>query len=123
MPTEKWRKANPEKMRGYRRKWYKNNTKKAKKSVKRRLNRLMQWLNDFKKGKRCKKCGMDDPICLDFHHRNPKKKIGEVRWLIRARGWCLDRIKKEIEKCDLLCANCHRKETAKKQGWYKYGSG
>ena len=32
----------------------------------------------------------------------------------------LHTIKKEIEKCVILCANCHRERTAIQQDWYKY---
>lgn len=43
---------------------------------------------------------------LDFHHRNPEvKSFGlSVRGL--TRSW--EKIKKEIDKCVLICANCHR---------------
>lgn len=54
----------------------------------------------------CQKCGEKDPSCLDFHHRDPSTKeghIGEFRRFGKAR------LLAEIAKCDVLCANCHRK--------------
>jgi hypothetical protein len=56
----------------------------------------------------CRQCGEADPACLDFHHRDPSHKIFSVAFLV-AQGYSLERIMAEIEKCDLLCANCHRK--------------
>lgn len=55
----------------------------------------------------CIKCGETDPHCLDFHHRDPSQKITEVSLAI-AR-WSLKRIQQEMDKCDLICSNCHRK--------------
>lgn len=61
-------------------------------------------------GGKCSRCGLEDS-CLavyDFHHRDPnEKEIGIARFIARHRS--LDKIKKEISKCDLVCANCHRR--------------
>lgn len=56
-------------------------------------------------GVNCKNSFPEMPICIfDFHHRDPSTK-GD--WTsIRKHGW--EKIKLEIDKCDLLCANCHR---------------
>lgn len=59
-------------------------------------------------GLKCEQCGENHPACLDFHHINPVSKDLEVSALV-ARGHSIDRIKKEIEKCKVLCSNCHRK--------------
>ena len=57
------------------------------------------------KGSRCIKCGYHKCInALEFHHRDRKQK--EYR-LSSARSFSL-RVKTELDKCDLLCANCHR---------------
>ena len=45
--------------------------------------------------------------CLEFHHLNPSEKDLTVSTLINYGS--LNRVKKEISKCVLLCANCHRK--------------
>jgi hypothetical protein len=58
------------------------------------------------KGGKCQKCGYDKCIAaLDFHHINPEEKICGVKDLM-IRRW--DLIKEEIDKCVLLCSNCHR---------------
>lgn len=59
-------------------------------------------------GGKCVKCGLvDDPCVYDFHHRDPREKDGVVSKLIQS-GWTKDLVS-ELEKCDLLCAHCHRK--------------
>lgn len=59
-----------------------------------------------KLGGKCFKCGNTKPYLLDFHHRNPSEKDSELSDL--AKGYDLTRFFKELEKCDLLCSNCHR---------------
>ena len=64
----------------------------------------------------CVDCGESDTIVLEFDHRGDKLK--EVANLIRGR-YPLLQVKEEIEKCDVRCANCHRRKTAKDFGWLK----
>lgn len=54
----------------------------------------------------CKLCGEKDQACLDFHHRDPLEKDGHIG---QFRHFGMKRLKAEIAKCDVLCANCHRK--------------
>ena len=62
----------------------------------------------------CVDCAETDPVVLEFDHRGDKIKA--VSSLIAAGcGW--DTISKEIAKCDVRCANCHRRKTAVEQGW------
>jgi hypothetical protein len=59
-------------------------------------------------GGRCTNCGFEGcPAVFDFHHRDPSEKEQGVGKLF-SRSW--SRIKEEIDKCNLLCANCHREE-------------
>ncbi len=58
----------------------------------------------------CINCGESDPIVLEFDHRNRNDKIESVSILIRNSSW--ERIELEIQKCDVLCANCHRRKSA-----------
>lgn len=56
------------------------------------------------KGGSCEVCGYRKcPAALTFHHEDPKEKDFEIGSCIRS--W--DKIRNEIEKCRLLCANCH----------------
>lgn len=57
-------------------------------------------------GGKCSTCGYDKcPAALDFHHTNPKQKDFTLSRFSRA-AW--NKLQKELEKCILLCANCHR---------------
>ncbi len=59
------------------------------------------------KGGKCVKCGYDKYIgALDFHHINPKEK--EFRLAAVKSHAFNDLIKKELDKCILVCSNCHR---------------
>jgi hypothetical protein len=63
------------------------------------------------KGGKCVDCGIiDDPCIYDFHHTDPSKK--EIAFG-SAGGVSFDRIRPELDKCVLLCANCHRKRHQK----------
>ena len=54
----------------------------------------------------CMYCGEKHPACLDFHHRDRTTKEGHIG---EFRKFGLQRVLAEIAKCDVLCANCHRK--------------
>ena len=73
--------------------------------VKNRRQKLKEMGVEYLGGK-CMKCGYNKCIwALDFHHRDPKEKefgIGAYNNL----AWF--KIMTELDKCDLLCANCHR---------------
>jgi len=55
----------------------------------------------------CRECGERHPACLEFHHRDPAQK----KFLIASVAFRLSDAKmlEEVEKCDVLCSNCHRK--------------
>ncbi len=58
-------------------------------------------------GGKCMRCGYNKyPEVLEFHHKNPSKKNFNISLKGHCRSW--ERVRKEIEKCELLCANCHR---------------
>lgn len=59
------------------------------------------------KGGKCIKCNYDKCItALEFHHRDPTNKLFDIADSAYNRNW--ERVKNEIDKCDLLCSNCHR---------------
>jgi hypothetical protein len=65
----------------------------------------------------CVQCGFPDPRALDFHHRNASEKEFGVSRLLNM-DVKMDRVWAEVEKCDVLCANCHRIHHAEERGWY-----
>lgn len=77
-----------------------------KNAVAKRRKKLRQLAVSSKGGK-CQICGYDRyGGALEFHHLDPKAKDFSVSVDGSTRSW--QRIKKEIEKCVLVCANCHR---------------
>jgi tRNA G46 methylase TrmB len=80
------------------------------------LERMFEWYEWFERNGRrtCVVCGFDKhPKAIDFHHRDPTTKVFGIGKFINGRQ-CNEENQKvvleEIEKCDCLCANCHRIE-------------
>lgn len=72
--------------------------------ARRRRLRIKRALVDHKGGA-CERCGYSKSLrALGFHHRDPSRKEFSIA---RANLNSLARLLREIEKCDLLCANCH----------------
>lgn len=69
---------------------------------------LRQWLRGMKSQLKCNRCGEDHPATLDFHHRYGPKSFSLAK--VGTYGWGHDKIEEELDKCEVLCANCHRKE-------------
>ena len=92
--------------------WYEENKEHFKKQVavlnKKKRIELRQMIFDYKASKGCNRCPENDARCLDFHHIGDDKEftIGNI---LRNK-LCWESILKEIEKCEVICANCHRKE-------------
>ncbi len=77
------------------------------KQVKQRYEENKSQINTLKEGKYCEKCGYNKCIAaLDYHHIDPSIKIDTVARLSTHSN--IDNAIKEIDKCVLLCANCHR---------------
>lgn len=76
--------------------------------TKNRKGRNRDVVQDYKTAHGCKHCGEAHPACLDFHHRDPKTKLACISELVKD-GYRVEVLLAEIAKCDLLCANCHRK--------------
>lgn len=73
---------------------------------------------DYLSKQKCVDCGEKDPVLLEPDHVRGKKKHGVGSMIRAARAW--SEIEEELAKCDIRCVSCHRKKTAKDQGWYKY---
>lgn len=89
---------------------YQQNVDKYKQKARKREIEARNFIRSKKL--KCSRCPEAFHRCLDFHHLADKEfDIGRAVKL----GMSIKRIAKEIEKCILLCANCHRKETYKKE--------
>lgn len=57
------------------------------------------------KGGKCSKCGYKKCVAaLEFHHKDPKEKD----FTISGKSWSFDKLKKEVDKCIIVCSNCHK---------------
>lgn len=82
-----------------------------------RIARNKAWLAAYFKQRQCVDCGERDLRVLEFDHRDPSDKFRGVSELL-LKGHALKTLQAEIEKCDVICANCHRKRTATQQAWW-----
>ena len=64
----------------------------------------------------CVDCGEADPTVLDFDHVRESKAFNIANAITRL-AWT--RIVREIQKCEVRCANCHRRKTARENQWFK----
>lgn len=78
--------------------------------------RQLVW--NYLKHHPCADCGEKDPLVLEFDHSDPETKTAEISRMIQA-GASVERIFNEIAKCEVRCANCHRRRTALQFDWYK----
>ena len=90
----------------YRKLHYENNKAKYIEKAKKYREKSVEEFTEFKKTLKCSKCGENRWWVLDFHHINPNEKDRELSNLIRAAS--KEKIKKELDKCIVLCSNCHR---------------
>lgn len=80
----------------------------AKANNKKAVVRNVQIVAEIKENNCCSHCSENDPIVLDFHHYRGKKK-NDIAMMVRL-SYSEETLKEEIEKCKILCANCHRRE-------------
>lgn len=66
----------------------------------------------------CIDCGETDPVVLQFDHVRGSK-IAAISRMV-ASGFGGAQIDSEIEKCEVRCANCHMRKTAKERGYYSF---
>ncbi len=77
--------------------------------------RLRKFLFQYKKEHPCVDCGESDPIVLEFDHIKEK---ADGLASMATRALMLSRLLEEIAKCEVVCANCHKRRTAKRTNWY-----
>jgi hypothetical protein len=87
---------------------YRNSVHNRNRTLTRRA-RLRSWVNELKADAGCRRCGESDAACLDYHHRDGVGKEMNVSQMV-SYGYAFDELREEVAKCDVLCANCHRKE-------------
>jgi hypothetical protein len=95
---------------------------KARKRKVRITREQREWLLKYLLLHPCVDCGESDPRCLDFDHVR-EKKLCSISRMVGNYGW--ETIEREVKKCEVRCANCHRKRTAERHGFWNqfFGSG
>lgn len=81
-----------------------------------RRRQLTRMVYEYKLTHPCVDCGEKDPVVLDPDHRGGKEF--NVSKAVK-NGYSWERVEAELAKCEMRCANCHRRRTAKEQGWRK----
>lgn len=71
-----------------------------------------RYLIEYFRGHPCVDCGETDPVVLEFDHLRDKEF--EIANRLESRPWAT--ILAEIEKCEVVCANCHRRRTMMRRG-------
>ena len=102
-----------DKVRKYNRDYYQCNREQLLKNQAEKNKRFAanrrKWLVDYKKTLECVRCGENHPATLTFRHRDSSEKSFEIGNALKL-GIGLKRLLAEIDKCEVVCANCHAKE-------------
>jgi 5-methylcytosine-specific restriction endonuclease McrA len=104
-----------EERREYDRSWYHKNKDRIRESKKinekNYVKKKVAIVDEYLKTHPCIDCGEADIVVLDFDHINPATKKDNVSNLIYSGS--IKTVLEEIEKCEIRCANCHRRKTAR----------
>ena len=88
---------------------YKNRAWNRERTLDRRA-RHRAWVYEQKaRSDGCNRCDESNPACLDYHHHDGAEKEMTVSEMV-TYGYAKAKLRAEMDKCVLLCANCHRKE-------------
>ncbi len=99
--------------RAYHKKTWESGVRPAQVAKRRQRNREFIW--EYLSDKACMDCGETDIVILEFdHQRNKEYNISEMS----GKTSSLAKILEEMKKCEIVCANCHRRRTAKQLNWY-----
>jgi hypothetical protein len=91
----------------YSKTYYEKNKSEVITKINDRKKAARAWFRAYKSDLVCKICKENRPATLDFHHVKPCKSDKKVNELV-SDGHNKKRIQKEIDKCIVLCSNCHR---------------
>ncbi len=107
--------------KAYHRAHYLRNKKRYIQNAKERRERIhrirTEWLIAYLRDHPCVECGESDPIVLEFDHVEGTKEFNVGAAFRGSRSWA--DVVKEIGKCEIVCANCHRKRTSRRGGFLK----
>jgi hypothetical protein len=91
--------------------WKKQHPTEALRHAREKARRRQAWLNE-EKARPCSDCGIQyPPECMQFDHVRGDK----FKHLAAMQSYSISRLEAEMEKCDLVCANCHAIRTKKRR--------
>ena len=105
-----WDEKNKDHVKAYRKAWYEKNKELEKARQLARYEANRKYINKIKANP-CSRCGgIFPPSAMDFHHIDPDTKANKDKKSNKAINatWSIEKIDAEIDKCILVCANCHR---------------
>ena len=79
--------------------------------ITRKRNR--KYIYEVKSQSHCVDCGERNPVVLDFDHVRGNK-TGAIADMVN-QSYCIESLRKEIDKCEVRCSNCHRIVTHKRR--------
>ena len=77
----------------------------------------MRWLVQYLAEHPCEDCGESDVVVLEFDHPEDVEKRFDITRGLKDRNW--QDVLDEISRCDVVCANCHRRRTAERAGFLR----
>lgn len=83
-----------------------------------RVLQVRAWIKNYLEEHPCVDCGESDIVVLEFDHRGEKTE--NVAVLLKTSN--LNTVIDEVSKCDVRCANCHRRKTARTLGSWRIAS-
>lgn len=107
--------------REYNKGWYQRHKERLLEKRRQHNQELRAWLNKYKSKLCCTNCGESHPACIQFHHLNKGEKRFTIGGIVGRTHTSIRRLEKEINKCEVLCGNCHAlhhwKETHSFNDW------
>lgn len=98
-----------ERARASRRNHYRENREQYYERNRIKYQKMKDYVNQLK-SEPCMDCGVAyPPHVMDFDHRDPAEKTDVINTLMKRGSW--KKLNEEIDKCDVVCANCHRERT------------
>lgn len=78
----------------------------------------IEFLGKYLQSHHCIDCGENDILVLEFDHKNRADKTEDISIMLRRR-LAFKTLVEEIAKCEVRCANCHRRKTEKENNSWK----
>ncbi len=80
---------------------------------------IIEFVAGYLSAHPCIDCGETDLVVLEFDHRDPAEKLFSIGSVMTGNRRSLKSVQSEVAKCDVRCANCHRRKTAISGGFYR----